>query len=78
MPVVWPRPQRKATHYTRCYKADVDHEAQTVGGMTLENKAFLRARRGRAADQPTGKITFKIYNAERYRYLLDAVTHGYL
>ncbi len=78
MPVVWPRPQRKATHYTRCYKANVDHEAQTVGGMMLENKTFLRVSRGRAAYQPTNKITFNIYNAECYKYLLDALAHGYL
>lgn len=61
MAVVWPRPQRKATHYTHCYKANVDHEAQTEGGMTLENKAFLRVRRGQAVciSQPTkSHLTF--------------------
>lgn len=49
MPVVWPRPQRKATHYTRRYKANVDHEALTEGGMTLENKEFVRVRGGRSS-----------------------------
>lgn len=49
MPVVWTRLQRKTTHYTHCYKAHVDHEAQTVGGMMLENQTFF----SESSRQPT-------------------------
>lgn len=38
MPVVWSCTQRKATHYTCLYKANIDHEAQTVGGIGPENR----------------------------------------
>lgn len=47
MPVVWSCTQRKATHYTCHYKANIDHEAQTVGGIGIENERLWVRKRSR-------------------------------